>query len=357
MKILLFLVFTISNILGHTQNFHKGVWVANVGQGQITHRDSAIKLVSTCAKVGITDIYFVCWNRGFTLYKSKTMKKLFGYEIDTLYKNIDPMQVLIEEAHKKNIKVHAWFEFGFSSAYRNEGAHILKVKPQWAALDIKGNVVVKNGFYWMNGFDKKVQRFIQNLIFDLLKNYDVDGIQGDDRLPALPSEAGYNKPFVKRFKSKYKVNDTPSRNDSLFTRYRVEWLNNFMKKLYTEVKKFKPNCIVSMSPSPYPWSVQEYLQDWPTWLKNNFVDYVIVQLYRYDIESYKKVLRENRLASGDLKHKMYAGILTSLANGYLIKEDLLEKKRQLNQQFQLRGECYFYYGGIELKPEMFLDKK
>ena len=27
---------------------------------------------------------------------------------------------------------------------------------------------------------------------DVVKNYDVDGIQGDDRLPAMPAEGGYD---------------------------------------------------------------------------------------------------------------------------------------------------------------------
>ena len=29
-------------------------------------------------------------------------------------------------------------------------------------------------------------------ILEVVKNYDIDGIQGDDRLPAMPAEGGYD---------------------------------------------------------------------------------------------------------------------------------------------------------------------
>ena len=44
----------------------------------------------------------------------------------------------------------------------------------------------------MNAIHPEVQDFILNLIEEVLINYEVAGIQGDDRLPAMPSEGGYS---------------------------------------------------------------------------------------------------------------------------------------------------------------------
>ena len=38
-----------------------------------------------------------------------------------------------------------------------------------------------------------------------------------------------------------------------------------------------------MAPSIYPWSEEEYLQDWPTWMQKGYVDLVCPQVYRYNI--------------------------------------------------------------------------
>ncbi|MEZ4763882.1 MAG: hypothetical protein R3C26_12095 [Calditrichia bacterium] len=34
----------------------------------------------------------------------------------------------------------------------------------------------------------------------------------------------------------------------------------------------------------YPWSFDEYLQDWPNWLKNGYADEIIPQIYRYELD-------------------------------------------------------------------------
>lgn len=44
----------------------------------------------------------------------------------------------------------------------------------------------------MNGFYPAVQQFITDLIVSVMTSHKVDGIQGDDRLPAMPSLAGYD---------------------------------------------------------------------------------------------------------------------------------------------------------------------
>jgi len=99
---------------------------------------------------------------------------------------------MIDAGHAAGIKVHAWFEYGFSSSYSANGGAIINAKPEWAALDQNGKLVVKNGFDWLNAFLPEVQDFVLNLVMEVVTKYDVDGIQGDDRLPALPSTAGYD---------------------------------------------------------------------------------------------------------------------------------------------------------------------
>ena len=91
----------------------KTAWVTNVGSEVLTSRAKIKEAVKLAKKAGLTHLCVVTWNNGYTLYKSPTLQQYFGVAIDPLYGNRDPLQEVIEEAHKANLKVIAWFEFGF----------------------------------------------------------------------------------------------------------------------------------------------------------------------------------------------------------------------------------------------------
>jgi len=48
-----------------------------------------------------------------------------------------------------------------------------------------------------------------SLIMEVVNNYDVDGVQGDDRLPAMPSLAGYDNYTSSLYKAKF-LKDPPT---------------------------------------------------------------------------------------------------------------------------------------------------
>ena len=66
-----------------------------------------------------------------------------------------------------------------------------------------------------------------------------------------------------------------------------------------------------MSPSIFNWSKIEYLQDWPTWVKNGWVDMVCPQVYRYQFERYQKeiALIKQQVGEEKLKTMVFPGIL------------------------------------------------
>lgn len=333
----------------------RGVWLTNVDSEVLNSKENIISAVNLLDRLGFNTIFVVTWNKSMTTYPSKIMRELTGIEIDTLFTGRDPLKELIEEAHKKNIKVIAWFEFGFSSSYQLNGGTILKVKPEWTAKDVNGNLVTKNGFEWMNGFHPDVQNFLLSLIMEVVRNYDVDGIQGDDRLPAMPSEAGYDEYTVNLYKSQHEGEKPPNYyKDYSWIKWRSALLNDFMEKIYRSVKSYNKNLIVSMAPSIYPWSEEEYLQDWPTWLNNGWVDLICPQLYRYSIEDYSSALNlsvKNQIDDKNLS-KFYPGVLLKVGDYYPSKEFLKQMINE-NRKYNINGEVFFFYEGLKKHPEFF----
>jgi uncharacterized lipoprotein YddW (UPF0748 family) len=356
-QILTFLIACMMMMHAHAQ-WPKGIrtaWVTNVGSNVLLSRDSIKVAVQLAKQSNLNTLCVVVWNKGYTMYNSGTMQQYFGVAIDPLYKGRDPLQEFIEEAHKENIKVIAWFEFGFASAYGNAGKHLLDKYPHWAARDNEGKVLVENGFTWMNSFHPEVQLFVSSLVYEVVRNYEVDGIQGDDRLPAAPIRGGYDSLTTFIYKSEHAGNNPPhDYHDSEWTDWRAKKMNAFGKALYTNVKKIKPNVLVAHAPSIFPWSKEHYLQDWPTWLSEGYTDVIMPQVYRYNIDAYRKTLDDMVKQVGPAQlHKVFPGLLTSLADGYLIKEPFLQQCIEYNRSKGIGGEAFFYFEGLRRNPSFY----
>jgi uncharacterized lipoprotein YddW (UPF0748 family) len=336
----------------------RGVWLTNVDSDVLYTPEGIKEAVKLCKESGINHIFVVTWNKGKTLYPSKIMQENFQIPIEEKLNGRDPLRELLNAAHAQNIKVYAWFEFGFSAENNGFGKHILETKPHWAALGNDGKVVVKNGFKWMNALDIEVQDFMLSLLKEVIIQYpDLDGIQGDDRLPALPSECGYNENVIKMYQSEKGQNPPHDTKNEDWVNWRAERLNQFQKRLYTELKKLRPAIQISMSPSIFPWSKEQYLQDWVTWVREGWVDMVCPQVYRYDFTKYQKEIQllVNEQIPADKRPILVPGVLLKVGK-YTPTETFLEQMIEENRKQNIQGEVFFFYEGLKLHPDFFSKK-
>ena len=334
--------------------YFSGTWITSVASTALDSRENIKKAVEVCADYGINHIFVVVWNKGRTHYPSKVMKELIGIEIAEQYVGRDPLQEMIEEAHAKGIKVHAWFEYGFAASNNQKGGLILEKKPEWAAKDCVGKLLTKNGFEWMNAFHPEVQDFMLSLVLEVVNGYEVDGVQGDDRLPALPSTGGYDEYTRNLYKQEHAGMEPPKDyKNADWVNWRADRLTDFLGRLYTAVKAVKPEVMVTTAPSIHPWAKDEYLQDWPAWLENGYTDMVIPQHYRYDIDAYRSVLLQQlSYLSGKNRRKFYPGVL--IQNGsYNPSLEYLTQMVETNRANGVEGECFWFYEGILKFPEYF----
>lgn len=341
---LLFTFYFLSSCEQKNEEGIRGTWITNVASKALLSEANIKETVALCKEKGLNNIYVVVWNGGVTMYPSEVVNSYIGVKQHPVYNTFDPIKTIIEEGHKEGLKVHAWFEFGFSYAYKDTTRSWFKKYPHWVGRNSKGELLNKNGFYWWSAMHPEVQSFMKKLVLEVVTKYDVDGIQGDDRLPAMPAEGGYDSTTLAMYKTETGKDAPLVYNEPNWLQWKADKLSAFGKSLYNDVKKAKPNCVVSWAPSIYPWSKEQYLQDWPAWLNGGYADYIMPQLYRYNIEAYEKILKElDAQLTPEQKKKVFPGILTSLGDGYLIKEDMLQQTIQLNRKYGFNGECMFYF--------------
>ena len=105
-----------------------------------------------------------------------------------------------------------------------------------------------------------------------------------------------------------------------------------------------------MAPSSYNWSLDNYLQDWPQWVKNKQVDYIHTQLYRRDFAAYKVECDKNYpyMATHDNKEIRFSpGVLLGDGSGDAITAPILSQIMNYNRSIGLKGETFFYFERIK----------
>ncbi len=336
-------------------NAVRGVWITTAASTALNSLDNIRQAVATCKAANINHLYVVVYNNAGTTYPSQVMQNLIGRRIKPEFAGRDPLQELITEAHANRLKVHAWFEYGFAASYSANGGPIVQARPTWAAKDVNGNLVTKNGFDWLNAFDPQVQQFMIDLFKEVVTNYDVDGVQGDDRLPACASTAGYDTLTVNRYKAENNGIAPPSNyQDAGWIQWRAKKLNAFLKRLRAEVKAIKPNIDFTMAPSVYPFSLTEYLQDWPTWVDSSWVDKLMPQVYRYDINAYTSTLNAMKAqVKPSFLPNVYPGVLLK-SGTYLPDNTYLTQMIQANRNAGFKGDVFFFYEGVNDKANFFV---
>ncbi len=333
----------------------RAVKITNV-DSQVLFSDANIaEAMDYLASININTILLVVWNASgsdgvHTLYPSEVMNSLFHRKIHPSFSGRDPLQTVLVEAHARGMEVLPWFEYGFAtywtSNYQENPDYILKAKPHWGLRAADGNLAWKNNFYWMSAVNPEVQAMIRGLTMEVCRNYDIDGVEYSDRIPAMPVEGGYDSVTVSLYKAEHGGEAPPQDyTDAGWKRWRADKMNAWFRSVRDSVKTYDPNLNFSSSPSVYPWCYHEYLQDPYTWMNEEICDDIIPQLYRYSYDEYLNTLTASLQNYPNHRHAYYAGILMNVGS-YIISEDYLMKALQANRERNVKGEAFFFYEGL-----------
>jgi uncharacterized lipoprotein YddW (UPF0748 family) len=327
----------------------RGVWIANRPHSQVLESsDNIAKAIAFLKSYGFNYIFPVVWTRGYTLYPSQVMSRYQLPTIEPFYEQQqrDPLAEIITIAHQHQIKVIPWLEYGFAASHLVNGGHILKQYPHWQAIDRDGAIVRHGGLAWMNGFNSQVQQLMLDIVAEIVDNYDVDGIQGCDRLPALPHSAGYDPETIARYQTAFGKQPPTNSQDRQWIQWRADLLTEFLARLYQQVKALKPDALVSLSPAVYPFCLTNLLQDSAAWVAKGLVDLIHPQIYRSNYLAYHQEVKNIvKNFNGDSLAKFAPGIAFT-ANGQDIAIKDLIKYIQTNRDRSFSGQVFFHYEGL-----------
>jgi uncharacterized lipoprotein YddW (UPF0748 family) len=286
----------------------RGAWVASVANidwpskpGLTTNQQQAelIAILDRAAKLKLNAVILQVRPASDALYQSKYepwSEFLTGQMGKPPAPYYDPLAFAVEEAHKRGLELHAWF-----NPYRARHAqsksiisanHISKTHPE---------LVKHYGKYlWLDPGEKAVQDHTINVIMDVVNRYDIDGVHIDDYFYPYPEKNKSNKTidFPDELSwHKYQQSGGKATRDD----WRRENVNTLVQRLYQNIKSSKPWVKFGVSPfgvwqPGYPQQIgndnafnayQELYADSRKWLMNGWLDYFSPQLY-WKIEQAKQ---------------------------------------------------------------------
>ncbi len=329
-----------------------------------SHTSSFMTYDNIVASVNLLDelnfnCIFVCgWAQTKVAWNSAVLKKNTTYSSEAagnMYANYsggssDALADLISVAHSKGIKVILWMEYGFMHAAGgvNMSDPLLAAHPDWMGINSEGKHANYNGSdYYLNAYNPEVREFMLALMEEALDLYpELDGIQGDDRMPAMPRNAGYDE-ATKALYKRETGRDVPSNNeDAAWVRWRLDVLNGFADDMAERFRAKKKDCIVCFAPNKYPWCETNLMQDWPSWIKSGAADFVTVQFYVLgsymdDVSKSMGYVRQNT----DKSILNPAMILKN--GGTIMAENTLVSQLQYNRAVGTCGESQFWFDGLK----------
>jgi uncharacterized lipoprotein YddW (UPF0748 family) len=322
----------------------RGVWLTNIDSNVLFERDRLKNALQRLQELNFNTVYPVVWNWGYTLYPSKVAARVIGRSLDPEpgLQGRDMLQEVITEGHNKGLTVIPWFEFGFMAP---ADSLLAKNRPQWLTSRSDGTKIVKEGIHdrvWLNPFHPEVQKFIQDLVVEIVSNYDVDGIQFDDHF-GLPSELGYDPYTVALYKKEHRGR-APSKDpkNPEWVRWRANKITEFMKQTFAAIKASKNNCIVSVAPNPQRFSYEYYLADWQRWERMGLIEDLVVQIYRDDLKVFTQELEYPEVKAARSHIPVSIGILSGLKNRTVPIEQIKTQVQTVRDR-NFAGVSFFFY--------------
>ena len=131
------------------------------------------EILDNHVKANMTSVLFQVRQSGTAYYQSSF--EPWGYYAGYTYPGYDPLQYAVEEAHKRGLELHAWFNvFNVSSTYSGT---ISAEHPEWICRDQNGNPMTS--FMSASPGLQAVRDYTINVAMEIVRNYDIDGLHLD----------------------------------------------------------------------------------------------------------------------------------------------------------------------------------
>lgn len=320
----------------YIKNETKGVWIRPTEK----NADQIIATLDNLKANGFNSVFLETYFHGKTIFPSQTMNK-YGFTVQNeIFEGFDPLDIWIKEAHKRDIKVHIWFQsfyVGNQSPDYNPSS-ILAVRPDWGNKTKKNANSPKatmsasehNG-YFLDPANPEVHEFLLDLLSEIIDRYKPDGINLDYiRYPNATAGNdmnawGFTEYARNDFKNQYGKDPIELTTSDVqwydWNQYRRNNVTNFVKQV-GELGKEKNVYISAVVFPDRASALASKQQDWRTWSVNNYINGFTPLFLTYDSKMLASMMNDVMNVKSP-QTDLYAGLFVTFMGG--APEDLIRQ--------------------------------
>jgi uncharacterized lipoprotein YddW (UPF0748 family) len=318
----------------------------------LSSKEEITKLVDFAEKTD-TKILFIQVYRANQSWFSSKIADPSPYEKCQKTTHADPFGLLINESHKKGVKVYAWLNL--LSLSKNANAPILQ---KYGVDILTKNLEKKNSLedykidnqYFLEPSDDRVRRDLSGIVEEIVTQYPaLDGILFDYiRYPDVHPSYGYATANITRFKKATGV-DVVNEKNQLWRKWKRDQVTELLQGLVKKARSINAKIgLASSGCVSYVRAYEESFQDWPLWANTNIVDFVILMNYPIDVAEFSKYTEEARTKVSD-----FSKVQIAVGAYKLLKmPDIFSQQFSVAQKAKSGGLVIFHYGSLLESPEL-----
>lgn len=256
-------------------------WPSSPNLTVAQQKQELINLLDELKRDGINTVIFQIRTECDALYSSSFdpwSYWLTGSQGTAPFPYYDPLEFAIEEAHKRGMELHAWFNPYRADrsvgSYPKASNHVTVLHPDW--------VIQISTFKFLDPGLPMVRDYVTSVIYDIVSRYDVDGIHADDYFYPYPPNQITNQDAA--------TFAAYPRGFTNIANWRRDNVNLLIAQVNDTIQSVKPWVKFGMSPfgiwkngvPPGITGLDAYSTiycDPIAWLHNRSIDYLTPQLY------------------------------------------------------------------------------
>jgi uncharacterized lipoprotein YddW (UPF0748 family) len=319
-----------------------GVWLTNSPSPLYYDRRRLANAVKELQQAGFTTLYPNVWSRGTTFHRSRFAP--VEPALAAAGVAIDPICTLSEEAHARDLRVIPWFEYGLMEP---ADAAVVKEHPEWVLQKADGSPITmlhNKPMVWLNPAHPQVRERFIGLVLEVMQRCRMDGLQLDDHF-AWPVELGYDPYTVALYTRETGAPPPRDHTNRAWMTWRRRKLTGLLRELRASLEKRALPQRISLSPGPFRFAYNHWLQDWELWAVGELIDDLVVQNYAYSLKGFARDLDQPALRKArDWGLPVQIGVLAGFGKRTTPMPVLREKVRLARERGH--GVIFFYWEGL-----------
>ncbi len=319
-----------------------GVWITNSPSPVYYSHARIRQAVEELQAAGFNAIYPNVWSRGTTFHRSQFVP--VEPHLAAAGLELDPICTLSAEARKRGMKVIPWFEYGLMEPAT---AAVVQDHPEWVLAKANGNTIMRmhgKEMVWLNPAHPEVRERFIGLVVEVLKRCRMHGLQLDDHF-AWPVEMGYDPYTVALYRQETGVEPPRDHTNRIWMTWRRRKLTGLLRELRERLGREALPKRISLSPGPFRFAYNHWLQDWELWAVGELIEDLVVQNYAYSLKGFAKDLDQPALRKArQWGMPVQIGVLAGFGKRTTPMPVLAEKMRLSHERGY--GVIFFYWEGL-----------